>query len=341
MRADYTIFIGRLQPFHNGHKIMVDTAISEGQKTIVVLGSANEARSTQDPFTSSERQNMIEAVYPDEGLLFIHLPDSNYNNFDWAEYLKEEVYKLCSPEDNIKLIGHNKDSSSFYLRLFPEWDYLEVPLQENGLSATEVRQHFFESKEYWKEFVPKGITKWLEENWIDTAEDEYLLNWWRAVQDKYIIPWKGSPYTPTFNAGDAVVFCNDHVLLIKRGEQPGLDQLAVSGGFLEPDESLRTCALRELNEEGGIDVTTKILQSSITESETFDYSKRDTRGRIISKAFVVKLEGYEELPNIKAGDDAKECFWYPIKDLPKLEGMFYADHLRIIRYFLKIKLSRA
>lgn len=338
MKANYTVVIGRFQLFHDGHQCLIDEAIKAGDKTIVVLGSANGARSIADPFTAPERQEMIETVYPDKDLLFIYMPDSAFDNEDWTNYLKEQVHNICSEDDAIKLVGHSKDHSSFYLRLFPEWDYLEVPSQKGGISATDVRQHFFESREYWKDFVPKSISNWLEKNWIGTPEDFYLLDWWNVVRGKYTIPWNKSPYKPIFVTADAVVFCNNHVLVIKRVAHPGKGQYALAGGFLD-EESVRSCAVRELQEETNIDVTYTNLQSSITDREVFDFPNRDTRGRYLTHAFKFDIIS-DKLPKVEAGDDAGHVEWIPVEDLSKMDGLFYADHLRIIRYFLGIKLER-
>ena len=69
------------------------------------------------------------------------------------------------------------------------------------------------------------------------------------------------------------------VLLVKRRIPPFKDQLAISGGFVLPDEDLEKAALRELREETGVtDVYLEQLYS-------FGDPKRDPRGRIISISY--------------------------------------------------------
>lgn len=336
-KADYTIVIGRFQLFHNGHKSLIDEAIKAGERTIIVLGSATESRSMSDPFTAKERQEIIETVYPDKDLLFIKQPDSNFDNDDWCTYLKKQVYDICSKEDKITLVGHSKDHSSFYLRLFPEWEYQEVPSQHGGISATTVREKFFKTYDSWESMVPLSVKEWLYSNWIGSPEYRYILDWYCKVDMDYIIPWKNAPYEPTFVTADALVICNNHVLIITRGNHPGKGQKALPGGFIDK-ESLRNCAIRELKEETSIDISSKILHNSIKYRETFDFPGRDTRGRFITTCFVLDLDS-KELPNVTAGDDAGKCEWIPIEELKNMDGVFYADHLRIIRYFLNIKLT--
>ena len=48
---DYLVFIGRFQPFHLGHWQVVNTALSQAQQVIVLVGSSFQPRSTRNPWT--------------------------------------------------------------------------------------------------------------------------------------------------------------------------------------------------------------------------------------------------------------------------------------------------
>ena len=41
----YLVFIGRFQPFHRGHKAVIDEALKRADKVIMLIGSANLPRS--------------------------------------------------------------------------------------------------------------------------------------------------------------------------------------------------------------------------------------------------------------------------------------------------------
>jgi len=53
------LFIGRFQPFHNGH-LHVATALSKRfDEVIIGIGSSQEKNTSQNPFSYNERKNMI------------------------------------------------------------------------------------------------------------------------------------------------------------------------------------------------------------------------------------------------------------------------------------------
>ena len=47
----YLVFIGRFQPFHRGHKAVVDEALQRADEVIMLIGSANLPRSLRNPFS--------------------------------------------------------------------------------------------------------------------------------------------------------------------------------------------------------------------------------------------------------------------------------------------------
>lgn len=113
---------------------------------------------------------------------------------------------------------------------------------------------------------------------------------------------------------DCVVMTREpepRVLLIKRGNEPFKGCWAFPGGFMEMDETLEQCAVRELKEETGLEVT----EDDIFSFGTFSAVDRDPRGRTISKAYLVVVD---EPLEVSGQDDAVEAVWHPIGALPEL-----------------------
>ena len=101
-----------------------------------------------------------------------------------------------------------------------------------------------------------------------------------------------------------------NLLLIKRDSNSDAypDCWALPGGFLEENETLEECAVRELMEETGIEA------KMLVPIGTFSAVDRDPRCRVISSAFMTIVMSTDEEPlKIKAGDDAKDIGMFRIK----------------------------
>ena len=53
------VTLGRFQPFHLGHKGIVDGALSAVDTLLILIGSSNLAPNTKNPFSFDERKAMI------------------------------------------------------------------------------------------------------------------------------------------------------------------------------------------------------------------------------------------------------------------------------------------
>ena len=101
-----------------------------------------------------------------------------------------------------------------------------------------------------------------------------------------------------------------NLLLIKRDSKSEAypDCWALPGGFLEENETIEHCAVRELTEETGLDAKMLIPIG------TFSAVDRDPRCRVISNAFMTLLMSTDESPlPIKSGDDAKDIGLFRLK----------------------------
>ncbi|MDE4944973.1 ADP-ribose pyrophosphatase, partial [Francisella tularensis subsp. holarctica] len=75
----------------------------------------------------------------------------------WQDELRKKVYKHAKNNKSIAIVGHIKDSSSYYIISFPEWDYIGVDNYKN-FNATEFSQKFYNgiiSKQYMCSNDPK------------------------------------------------------------------------------------------------------------------------------------------------------------------------------------------
>jgi 8-oxo-dGTP diphosphatase len=114
-----------------------------------------------------------------------------------------------------------------------------------------------------------------------------------------------------------------HVLVVRRGNPPFEGRWALPGGYLEVDEDLAPAAARELHEETGIDVD----PSDLRQLGAYGAPGRDPRGRTISVAHLVELDG---APEPKGGSDADEARWVLLDDLLASDDLAF-DHDTILR----------
>ncbi len=324
---DCLVFIGRFQPFHLGHAFVIAQAFEQTDHVIVLVGSSNLPRTLKNPFSFDERKRMIEQsinLKSHQRLDCLPLPDTFYNDNLWLQYAQQAVASV-SDTPNIGLIGHSKDDSSYYLKLFPMWGYYEVPSYDN-LSATPIRQAYFEGR-ILSEFLPPASIQWLEQ-FYHGDDYRYLLSQYEHIKD-YQAKFSSLPYPPIFQTTDALVVQAGHILVIRRGGVYGQGLLALAGGFLDANESLQACVVRELKEETGLDVACLTPKSV----RCFDKPSRSERGRTITTVFLYELTG-DSLPVLTAGDDASQAFWLPLSKLNAQE--FFEDHYGIICAMLGI-----
>ncbi|CAO3435638.1 bifunctional nicotinamide-nucleotide adenylyltransferase/Nudix hydroxylase [Azospirillum endophyticum] len=338
---DFMVFVGRFRPFHLGHLTVMQRALSLGRYLVVLVGSSRQARSHRNPFRFEEvRSCILGAFSPDERERITVLPlIDRYNDLEWIRDVQAAVHGVVvqhhRPADGsapvVGLIGHSKDHSSYYLRMFPQWGAVEC---ENcqGISATPIRDAYFADAaaalETWKDALPANVAAFMAEFAL-TREYRRLAEE-NAYIAKYKAGWADAPYPPTFLTADAVVILSGHVLLVERRGLPGRGLLALPGGFVGQHERIKDAMIRELREETRLKVPAGFLEGGIRASQIFDHPYRSSRGRTVTQAFLIQLKATEDgFPKVRGGDDAKSARWMPIAEINP-EQMF-EDHFHIIQ----------
>lgn len=329
------VLIGRFQPLHNAHLEIINRATALTDKLVIVTGSAHQPRTYKNPFTSFERELMIKEATRGLSIQVYVEPniDTTYNDQAWAIRVQNIVSKYQVPNGKTGIIGHKKDESSFYLNMFPQWDFVNVEKIE-PLGATDIRDLYFKREanmNFIKAVVPKTTYEFLLK-FKESPEYEQVLRE-REFISAYKKQYASLPYAPIFVTTDAVVIQSGHVLMIKRRSEPGKGLWALPGGFVnaETDRSVRDAMIRELKEETGIKVPIPALIGNIAATRVFDAIGRSARGRTITHAFKIVLPD-GELPKVKGADDAEKARWVPIGEVRSDDC--FEDHYEIIQQFL-------
>jgi bifunctional NMN adenylyltransferase/nudix hydrolase len=343
---DAAVLIGRFQPFHCGHALLLQQALQAAPRVIVVLGSSFHARSPKNPFSCDERAAMIRLSVAEEDrerLSFIAVRDY-YEDKRWAEAVRRKVAGLAGNAESgaakIALIGYFKDASSYYLNHFPQWKLIAAANMPD-IDSTRIRQILFEAEDLdvslavVESMVPHPVRQYIR-SWSALPHYAAMVNEHEKLR-RFREEWKSAPYPPVFTTVDSVVTAAGHVLLVQRGHFPGKGLWALPGGFIEPRERLVQGAVRELMEETQLAVLDTELLDALGEVKVFDHPDRSLRGRTITHAHRFDLRR-DSLPDIEGGDDAALAAWKPVTDLTGMEEQFFDDHFHILDHFLQLTL---
>lgn len=290
------VLIGRFQvpEPHEGHRFLINRILEQCDKLIILVGSANKARSIKNPFTFTERYEAItNALKPKDAwtrVLVAPINDYLYNDPQWIADVAATT-KACLSDigvDNadVTLYGHFKEGND-YLKWFPQFKFVNIE-SEVEISGTEIRNSN-------RALLPKVI------------QEEY------AQYDKDARLFADYPYKDCLqsNCGDAVVECLGHVLLIKRPN----GVWALPGGHKSKFETFEDCAIRELYEETNLRVPEKVVRGSIVSTKLFDHPKRSS-GFVakVTLAVHIRIQPNPDgsFPRVSAADDAVDTKFVPI-----------------------------
>jgi adenylylsulfate kinase len=105
------MFIGRFQPFHEGHRRCVEKILSEKDRCIIVLRDTE--RTEKNPIASAERIAMIRAHFPDKQ--------------------RVEIVTIQDPGADL----------SVYIGRDVGYDLIQLDSSTEAISATDLRQKLY------------------------------------------------------------------------------------------------------------------------------------------------------------------------------------------------------
>jgi len=155
-------YIGRFQPFHNGHLSVIHTVCKETDELIIGIGSAQTSHTPTDPFTAGERILMITRTLVASNIrkMWYVIPiEDIQRNALWVSH----IYAMTPPFDKVY------SSNPLVTRLFMEKDvHVCAPImhERDSLSGTEIRKRIC-NNESWHDLVPAEVVQVMSE--IDGA----------------------------------------------------------------------------------------------------------------------------------------------------------------------------
>ena len=144
------LFIGRFQPFHNGHLSVVKSIDNDIDEVIVGVGSSQYSDTQENPYTYEQRAKMIKKVLDKELKMpyqIIAVPDI-HDEKNWVKHVEKNV-----PDFNVVYTGNE-----WVRGLFDKAGLKTRPVEEEiKISGTELRKMIREGDEKWKKYVPEEI----------------------------------------------------------------------------------------------------------------------------------------------------------------------------------------
>jgi bifunctional NMN adenylyltransferase/nudix hydrolase len=158
----------RAQPFHIGHKKLIDFMLKDCALVTVILGSVQESGSKRNPYDYQTRLQMINNVYQKDKnfnrLQIYGVPDINRPG-EWGGYILRCVKEKFpqAPEPDVYYAGSTEDAFCFQSCC----RYVEIVDRNDPsfpfVSGTMVRDMISLGDKRWKDFIPSENHKMMTE----------------------------------------------------------------------------------------------------------------------------------------------------------------------------------
>jgi nicotinamide-nucleotide adenylyltransferase len=154
-------YIGRFQPYHNGHQSVLCEIAQTADEIVIGVGSAQLSHEPENPFTAGERVLMITAALDGLRCPFYVIPIEDIKrNALWVSHIRA----MTPP------FGTVYSSNPLVMRLFGEAGIrvrCPVMYERDTHSGTEIRGRMIRG-DPWEELVPPQVVKVIRE--IDGVE---------------------------------------------------------------------------------------------------------------------------------------------------------------------------
>ena len=152
------LFIGRFQPFHNGHLEATKYILEKVDDLILVVGSAQHSHSLDNPFTAGERISMIRLALKEA-----QIDPARYLIVPVSDVILHSTWfsKLYSYVPQFEVVYSNEPLTC---RLIKEAGCIveNIPLFKREIyRATEIRKRML-SGGTWTNLVPKSVVKFIK-----------------------------------------------------------------------------------------------------------------------------------------------------------------------------------
>lgn len=148
--------IGRFQPFHRGHRRLVEHIAADVDELVVGIGSADASHTRRNPFTAGERVMMVRKTLESYGITDYVVPIEDMDrNSVWVSHVQS-----MAPEFDVAY-----SNNPLVVRLFSEAG-IEVKQTEmfdrSALKGSEIRDQMVAGGD-WRQYVPEPVQSVIDE----------------------------------------------------------------------------------------------------------------------------------------------------------------------------------
>ena len=159
-RNEIALFIGRFQPLHHGHVHVLKNILKFHDKIKIGIGSSQLSNTKNDPFTSKERRQFIDAVLKKRNITskqyeIVDIPDI-FDSQNWVKHVVSTVGEF-------KVIYSNSDwvRNLFLKNGFTLGRKLEI--FKKKYNGTNVRKSISKDNKNWTKLVPKEVVNLMRD----------------------------------------------------------------------------------------------------------------------------------------------------------------------------------
>ena len=149
-------YIGRFQPYHNGHHRMVAEIASEVDELVLGIGSANDSHSPRNPFTAGERVMMVTKSVVDLDITTYVVPIEDLDrNSVWVSHVQSMSPAFDVAYSNNPLVIQLFSEAGVEVRQSPMFN-------RDVLEGAELRERMI-SGDDWRDLVPTPVVEVIAE----------------------------------------------------------------------------------------------------------------------------------------------------------------------------------
>ncbi|AWB28296.1 nicotinamide-nucleotide adenylyltransferase [Halococcoides cellulosivorans] len=150
-------YIGRFQPYHDGHHTMVDHIAADVDELVLGIGSAGDSHTFANPFTAGERIMMITKAVEAFDLTTYVVPIEDLERHSvWVSHVQSMCPNFDVAYSNNPLVVRLFEEAGIEVRQSPMFD-------RERLEGSQIRQRMVDG-DGWRETVPQAAIDVIEES---------------------------------------------------------------------------------------------------------------------------------------------------------------------------------